>query len=80
MKITIESTSKIVTLKRDKLSDGVQARIWEGETESGIKVHCFISRVAIDENEPRQVEFINELDKCRVPSPEIQAIHSRLIL
>ena len=45
MKITIESTSKIVSL------NGIPARIWEGETENGIKVHCFISRIAVDRNE-----------------------------
>lgn len=35
MKITVESTDKIVHL------DGVPARIWDGETSTGIKVHCY---------------------------------------
>lgn len=40
MTITIKSTTKMVEL------NGVPARIWEGETESGIPVHCYITRIA----------------------------------
>ena len=40
MKVTLESTTKIVEL------NGVQARIWEGTTEGGIRVHAFITRIA----------------------------------
>jgi len=74
MKITIESTTKVVEL------NGVPARIWEGQTESGIKVHCYITRVAIDKEEKRNKQFKKELQECRVPSAEIQAIPLRLIL
>jgi hypothetical protein len=74
MKVAIESTSKIVEL------NGVPARVWEGETESGIKIHCFITRVAIDKDEPRSQEFERELKEQRTPSPEIFAIPARLIL
>jgi len=80
MKITLESTSKIVMLKPDKLSDGVPARIWEGQTESGIKVHCFITRIAVNKNEPRIHEFENELEEQNPPSAEIESIPSRLVL
>ena len=45
MKITVENTSKIVTL------NGVPARIWEGFTESGIECHCYITRIAIDKDD-----------------------------
>jgi len=38
MIINIESTIKIVEL------NGAPARVWEGKTESGISVHCFITR------------------------------------
>lgn len=74
MKLTIESTTKIVEL------NGIPCRVWEGETESGIKVHCFISRVAIDKDEPRADEFQKELTECKPPTEEIQAIPGRLIL
>jgi len=80
MKITIKSTSKIVVLKAATLSDGVPARIWVGETESGIKVHCFITRIAVNKNEPRIHEFENELEEQNPPSAEIESIPSRLVL
>ena len=73
MKITIENTSKIVNL------DGVPARIWEGRTESGIAVICYITRIAapIGEN---QSEFQHELQQVRNPSPAAEAIPLRLII
>lgn len=74
MKITITSTEKIVQL------NGVPARVWEGETESGIRLHCFITRVAIDKNEPRVEEFEAELQQHEAPSAYINAIPLRLIL
>jgi len=80
MKIIIESTSKIVILKPDSLSDGVPARVWEGKTDSGIKVHCFVTRIAIDKDEPNTEQFEKELKEQKVPSPEIDAIPGRLIL
>lgn len=74
MKITIESTDKIVYL------NGIPARIWEGETASGIRVHCFITRIAVGKDEPRVEEFTAELEETVSPSPEIAVIPSRLIL
>ena len=50
MTLIIESTSKIVEL------NGVPARVWEGHTESGIKVHCFITRVSVEQDEPIKKE------------------------
>lgn len=64
MKITIESTSKLVQL------NGVPARIWEGKTESGIPVHCFITRIAAPLEED-QTEFLQQLQEHKAPSPEI---------
>lgn len=74
MKITIESTSHCVEL------NGVPARVWVGETESGIKLHCYVTRVAIDEEETRKEEFDRELTKHLAPTEEIRAIPLRLIL
>jgi len=74
MKLTIHSTTKVVTL------NGVGARIWEGESASGIKVHCYIIRVAIDEEETRLEEFERELQEQESPSAEIEAIPLRMIL
>lgn len=74
MLIHITSTTKIVTL------DGIPARIWEGHTESGIKVHAYITRIAIDKDEPRQEEFQTELQEHTAPSAEILAIPLHMIL
>ncbi|MCU6767357.1 hypothetical protein OCV73_00070 [Barnesiella propionica] len=75
MKIIIENTNKIVEL------NGVPARIWEGLTDSGIKVHCFITRIAVDKNELRISEFEKELQETRNLSPELEKYYpSKLIL
>jgi len=44
MKITVESTSRIVYLKMG----GVEfpACVWQGQSESGIAVQAFITRIA----------------------------------
>ena len=73
MKITIESTSKVVQL------NGLPARIWEGFTESGIPVHCYITRIAVQKDLDTS-EFEKELQGHRVPSPEIEAIPARMVL
>jgi hypothetical protein len=74
MQITIRNTSKIVTI------NGVPARIWEGESASGIKVHCYVTRIAIDKTETRTAEFERELQEQSPMSLEIQAIPLRMIL
>jgi len=74
MKIKIESTAKITHL------NGVPARIWEGTTEGGIKVHCYITRIAIDKDEPRAKEFEKELLEQKAPSAEVEAIPLRMII
>jgi hypothetical protein len=54
MKISIQSTSSIITL------NGVPARVWEGQTEGGIEITCFITRVAV-KNELDSSELDREL-------------------
>jgi hypothetical protein len=73
MKIILESTTKIVHL------NGVPARIWEGETISGIPVHCYVTRVAVAKDADT-TQFEKELQEHRVPSAEIEAIPLRMIL
>jgi hypothetical protein len=74
MELKLFSTEKIVTL------NGIPARIWEGETPDGIRVHVYITRVAIDCDEPRYEQFERELEEHRPCSPELWIIPSRLIL
>ena len=81
MKLTIESTTKIVMIKPDIFSDGVPARVWEGTSESGVKVHCFITRVAIPAEEQENAEqSMNELQQCKPPTPEVEALPLRFFL
>lgn len=87
MKIIIESTDKITSLEiRDGMHGiSMPARIWEGHTESGIPVHCFITRIAPTvedkpENAGKFREFEAELKEQRKPSVDIAAIPLRLIL
>jgi len=80
MIVTLESTTKIVTLVT--AAGEVDARIWEGTTASGIAVHAFITRIAIDKDDhvaARQFAF--ELRECRHPSPVVDAAYPlRMIL
>ncbi len=78
MKVTLISTEKVVTLRTDG-GGAVPARVWEGETESGIPVHAFITRMAV-ENTADTTEFEKELEEHAAPSPEVEAIPLRMIL
>jgi len=74
MKVRLESTTKIVEL------NGVPARVWEGETETGIKVHAFITRIAALITEDLS-QFERDLKKCRAPSNgDVRAYPLRLML
>lgn len=73
MKIKLESTTKMVTL------NGVEARVWQGVTESGIRVHAYITRVAVSQGDDC-TEFERELQEHAAPRAEVAAIPTRLIL
>lgn len=74
MKVTLESTGKIVYLNE------IPARIWEGKTESGIPLHAFITRVAVD-RAADTTQFEKELEEMKPPSPEVnRAYPLRMIL
>lgn len=63
MKITLEPTGTVVKL------NGVDARIWEGKTDRGIRVTCFVTRVAVYADEPEsEIEYFNrELKETDIP-------------
>lgn len=64
MKITIESTSKIVHV------GGVTARVWQGQTEAGVAVTCLIHRIAVDRKENCE-QFERELQETVAPNGEV---------
>jgi len=78
MRVTLHSTNKIVQLVTN---DGeIAARIWEGQTESGIPCHAFITRIAVDKDD-HAAEFQRELVETRHPSPAVDAAYPlRMIL
>jgi hypothetical protein len=79
VKITIESTSKIVELQGHLCT--VPARVWEGTSERGVKVVAFITRITPGEATPEQcAEFEADLQETRVPSSGVQAWPARLVL
>ena len=79
MKITIESTTKVVELNVRGFPSGVPARIWEGVTDSGIPVHCYVTRIAVAYDQDNS-QFERELKECRAPSAGIDAIPPWMIL
>jgi hypothetical protein len=69
MKVTLESTSKIVTL----LASGgisVPSRVWEGHTEGGVPCHAYITRIAVLEGlDP--AEFDRDLARAHHMRPSL---------
>lgn len=81
MKVTLESTTKIVVLEtvgRGKMS----ARVWEGKTEDGIPVHAFITRIAVEEGRPDADyrQFEKDLTVCVEPSALVESIPMRMVI
>lgn len=77
MKVTLESTTKIVTLVID--GQDVPARVWEGKTEEGIPCHALITLIAVHKDEDA-AEFERDLQRCKDPSPPIAAIPRRYFI
>jgi len=73
MRIQIESTTKIVTV------NGINARVWEGETERGIPVIVLIPRIAVRADQDCS-QFEAELKECTSPSAEAEVYALRMIL
>lgn len=82
MRVQLESTSKLINLIPRRGEQGVPARVWEGVTQDGVKVHAFITRVAIakEEMESEHEKFRLDLQECREPSAEVLEYPLRLIL
>lgn len=77
MKVTLESTSKLVMLKTSALADGILCRIWEGTTETGIRCHAYIPRIAAHKDQDLS-QFEIELQEQRPASAEIDWLPPRL--
>ena len=73
MKIQIESTTQIVQMK------GIPCRLWEGKSETGVKVMCWIATISVPENEDLH-QFQNELRELTEPSFEAVKLSLRLVI
>lgn len=82
MTITVTSTAKIVTLEARQLSEPLQCRVWEGTTASGIPVHVYVPRIAVEEHLSPEAyqQFEEELLEQAKPTAAIADIPLRLIL
>lgn len=79
MKITIESTSRLVEIRTP--TGNVLARIWEGTTDGGIRVICLITRISVREDQDLDLtQFNAELEEHRAPSADAQAYPLHIIL
>lgn len=74
MKITIESTTKIVQV------NGIDCRLWEGESERGVKVEALIPRIAALADGQDLSQFQAELKEQRAPSARATAFPLRMLL
>ena len=79
MKITIESTDRIVQLHNSYGEYSVPARVWVGETESGVPVHCYVTRISPQTNDAEAVAiFEKELIERAPPLADVEAIPMRM--
>lgn len=79
MKITLESTSKIVQVVPVSGAAAVPCRVWEGETASGIKVQALIPRIAASANSDLS-QFDAELRETGAPWPDLDMFPLRMVL
>lgn len=74
MKVTLHSTKAITEV------NGARARIWEGTTETGIRVYAAIADIAVHA-EDDQAEFERDLERCEPASADaVRAFDLRLFM
>ncbi len=79
MKVTLESTTKIITVLGRPGGDAIQCRVWEGVTERGVKVQALIPRIAAHRSSDVS-QFEAELQEQRPPSADFEAFPLRMII
>lgn len=84
MRITIENTARMVTLEINGAD--VPARIWQGTTEDGTPVHCYVTRIVpeVPKSDPRIEEltaaFERELHRTADARATVLAIPLRMVI
>lgn len=67
MKITIESTTRIV------LVNGVPTRVWQGTSEGGLVIAALVAQIAVDAD-AAPADFGRELEENAAPLPAAMAM------
>ncbi len=73
MRITIEPTSMVITV------NGVRCRVWQGETDAGIKMHAHVALVGVDRDADVS-DFEASLLEVAAPRAELLTLPLRLVL
>jgi hypothetical protein len=80
MKITLESTERIVQLKSTTHGGTVPGRVWQGTTESGIPVAVVITSLAVERTQD-QSEFQAQFQEHAAPQGyAVEAFPLRFII
>lgn len=80
MKIILESTDRVVTIATANSRGEIEARVWQGKTDSGIPVVALIPRIAVPEGQPQE-EFRRELQEHAAPSEDaLRSFPLRMII
>jgi len=68
MKITLESTNRIVQVASGTHTGTVSGRVWQGKTESGIPVAVVITSLAVEAAQDQR-QFQQEFQEHAAPQP-----------
>jgi hypothetical protein len=80
MKITLESTDRLVEVRQDGAAQPIQARVWQGTTEGGIPIVCLVARIAVPAGHD-QSQFQRELQEHAAPNRDaVDAFPLRMLI
>jgi ribosomal protein S12 methylthiotransferase accessory factor YcaO len=83
VKITLESTTRVVDVAASLSAEGVPGRVWEGKTESGVRVIAVVTLIAVpsDAGHDEIAAFYRELTEQRPPTSAAEQVFPlRMIL
>lgn len=79
MTVTVHSTARIILITDEQGNPLTEARVWEGETASGIKIQMLVPRIAAHKDEDLS-QFEQELQEQQPPTAYVQAWPLRMVL
>lgn len=75
MKVTLESTSRVVNLEttHNGVMTRVPARVWEGTTDKGVRCYALVTRIAAHKDDDL-AEFEHDLQEQIAPSSQAMEV------